>query len=107
MALLGGLNRKDKAMIKAPLQELIDAEFVGTRFGPEGETPNGRVALVAGCIMQRACGYSAGGTITNICKRMNMLTPNLTPRLWAKKWAFQVTMGSMKPNPNFQAGGTL
>lgn len=85
-------------MIKEPLQELIDAQFVGTRFGPEGETKEGRIALVAGCIMQRACGYSAGSTITTICQRMNMLTPNLTPRLWAKKWAYHATLGSLKPN---------
>ena len=94
-------------MIKEPLQELIDAEFVGTIFGPKGETPEGRIALVAGCIMQRACGYSAGSTITSICKRMNMLTPkHLTPRLWAKKWAYHATIGSCKPNDKveFQEG---
>ncbi len=93
-------------MIKAPLQDIVDAQFAGTNFGPEGETPQGRIALVAKCVMQRACGFAAGGTITTICRDLNMLTPGNTPRLWAKRWAFQVTMGSLRPNTNLSGAAS-
>jgi len=86
-------------MIKVPLQDLVDAQFLGTNFGPENNTPESRIALVAKCVIQRACGFADGGTITAICRNLNMLTRTNTPRLWAKKWAFQVTLGCMKPDP--------
>lgn len=83
-------------MIKVPIQDLVDAQFLRTNFGPMAETQRGRIEIVAKCIIQRACGFAAGGTITAICRSLNMLTRNNTPRLWARRWAFQVTLGTLR-----------
>lgn len=75
-------------MIIKPNQTDIDIAFKGTNFGPEGETPEGRRRLVAICVLQRACGFSAGGTLTQICKEVGVLTKKGNPKKHAKQWAF-------------------
>lgn len=75
-------------MIKEPDQHSIDQAFAGTNFGPEGDSPEGRKKIVARCVLQRACAFSSGGTITAICKELGLLTNAGAPRKHAKQWAF-------------------
>ena len=82
-------------MIKEPKQEEIDAAFVGTNFGSDGETPEGRKKLVAHCILKRACGFRDGHTIESICKELGLLTKNGNPRKQAKYWAYCHISGSI------------
>lgn len=75
-------------MIYEPKQQDIDRAFDGTNFGPQGETPEGRRTLVADCILKRACGFSSGGTIEQICREVGLLTRGRNPTTRAKHWAY-------------------
>lgn len=76
--------------------DAIKKAFKNTNFGGPEKTEKGRLDLVAECIIQRACEFSCGGTIEQICIEAGLMTSRRRPTKAAKQWAFVYIRSRMR-----------
>lgn len=51
----------------------ISKTWANANFGPQGETPEGRMSLIVKSLGGIARGFSSGSTMTAICSELNLL----------------------------------
>ena len=81
--------------------ERIEVLFLGTNFGPQGHSKEGRKSLMVECVLKIASGYKDGSTITTICKEAGLILKSGRVSQRAIRWAFMSIYKNGKISPLF------